>query len=110
MYKNIKFWFMINDCEKICPVCGYDNLDEGPFTKYGYPTYEICPCCGYEFGYHDESAGLSYANYREKWIASGFHWRDKDEEPNNWDRLMMEKQLFNVKLSKAKSRYVAHFK
>ena len=99
---------MINDCEKICPVCGYDNLDEGPFTKYGYPTYEICPCCGYEFGYHDESAGLSYANYREKWIASGFHWRDKDEEPNNWDRQLMEKQLSDAKLSKAKSRYVAN--
>lgn len=101
------FRIMIKDCRKICPVCGYDDLDEGPFTEGGYPTYEICPCCGYEFGYDDEAAGFSYTAFREKWIAGGFRWFTEEEQPNNWDRPMMEKQLSNVKLSKAKSRYVA---
>ena len=99
---------MIKDCRKICPVCGYDDLDEGPFTEEGgYPTYEICPCCGFEFGYDDEAAGFSYTAFREKWIASGFRWFTEEEQPNNWDRPMMEKQLSNVKLSKTKSRHVA---
>lgn len=52
------FRIMIKDCRQICPVCGYDDLDEGPFTEGGYPTYEICPCCGYEFGYDDEATGF----------------------------------------------------
>jgi hypothetical protein len=65
---------MIKDCRKICPVCGYDDLDERPFTEGGYPTYEICPCCGFEFGYDDEAAGFSYTAFREKWIAGGFRW------------------------------------
>ena len=99
---------MIMDSSKICPVCGFPNLTEGPFDDYGCPTYEICPCCGFEFGFDDESEGISYVEYREKWIASGFHWFREDEEPTNWDRQLMEKQLSNSILSKAKSRYVAN--
>ena len=102
---------MIKDCtEKICPVCGFDNLEEGPFTQEGYPTYEICPCCGYEFGYDDEANGTSYDTFREKWIDNGFPWFHDDEKPNNWDKQMMEKQLSNAKLSPSKSRYVANIK
>ena len=99
---------MIMDGSKICLVCGFPKLTEGPFDDYGCPTYEICPCCGFEFGFDDESEGISYVEYREKWIAGGFHWFREDEEPTNWDRQLMEKQLSNSILSKAKSRYVAN--
>lgn len=56
------------DPNKICPVCGYDQLDEGPFTPEGCPTYEICPCCGFEYGFDDESEGLTYSQFRQRWI------------------------------------------
>ena len=81
------------------------------------PSYEkLCTFIGpplvatfqNEFGFDDESEGISYLEYREKWIADGFHWFRENEEPTNWDRQLMEKQLSNAKLSKAKSRYVAN--
>ena len=34
----------------ICPVCGYDGLEEPPYDETGLGNYDICPCCGYEFG------------------------------------------------------------
>jgi hypothetical protein len=98
------------DPNKICPVCGYDQLDEGPFTPEGCPTYEICPCCGFEYGFDDESEGFTYSQFRQRWIARGYHWFDKEETPAGWDKAMMERQLSNAKLADAQSRYVANIK
>ena len=33
----------------ICPVCGWNDLEQDPSMK----THEICPCCGTQFGYDD---------------------------------------------------------
>jgi rubredoxin len=29
----------------ICPVCGFDKLDESAYDNYNDPSFEICPCC-----------------------------------------------------------------
>ena len=36
--------------ENICPVCGYDGLDEPAFDERGVGSDDICPCCGFQFG------------------------------------------------------------
>ena len=91
---------------KICPVCGYNQLNEPPFDSFGYPSYEICACCGYEYGFDDESEGLSFSEYREKWINNGFKYRDEGEKPKSWDKSMMLRQLKNIEKVNYKSRYV----
>ena len=32
--------------ENVCPVCGYDGLDEPPFDERGVGSDDICPCRG----------------------------------------------------------------
>ena len=89
----------------ICPVCGYDKLDEAPFDEFGFPTYEICSCCGFEFGFDDESEGYSYEEYRKKWIEGGFKFFNKSKKPIDWSEEKMRKQLENIKKVKYKPRY-----
>jgi hypothetical protein len=47
----------------LCPVCGYDRLEDPP------GTFTICPSCGTEFGYDDAFA--SHAELRAKWLQNG---------------------------------------
>jgi len=89
---------------KICPVCGYDKLEGIPYDEYGYPMYEICSCCGFEFGFDDESEGMSFEEYRKKWIEEGFNFRWKEDKPSLWDFNTLEKQLENIKKVNYKSR------
>lgn len=64
----------------ICPVCGYNQLDEPP------SDYNICDCCGTEFGYHD--ATLTHSELRKRWIAAGAKWHSPDfSPPTGWDPL-----------------------
>ena len=77
----------------ICPVCGNPNLAEPPYSAGGAPSYEICLCCGFEFGFDDESNGLTHQAYRKKWIADGANWFDPDEKPQNW---VLEAQIANL--------------
>ena len=37
----------------ICPVCGYGELHEPAYDRFGCASFEICPCCGIEFGLED---------------------------------------------------------
>lgn len=82
----------------LCPVCGFPYLEEGPYDKLGYSTYEICPCCGFEFGFDDYSEGLSYETYRERWIKQGFPWfsNNTKNKPSPWDETAMRLQLSNI--------------
>jgi len=89
---------------KICPVCGYDKLPDVPYDLFGFPTYVICPCCGYEFGFDDESNGISFEEYRKKWIVNGFHFFNKKKQPKNWGKDVMQNQLANVGKVNYKSR------
>lgn len=77
----------------ICPICGYPELKEPPYDSYGGPSYEICPCCGFEFGFDDGSGGISYDDYRKKWIETGARWFTKNLKPKNWK---YEEQLKNI--------------
>lgn len=69
-----------------CPVCGYPDLEEPARFEDGYPSWEICPSCGFEFGYDDDEAGRSYADWRQEWVAEGMPWRLRSHrKPADWD-------------------------
>ena len=68
----------------ICPICGYDGLDEEPYGKNFNASYNICPCCHFEYGYsEDHEVDLGYhvvpnemkeaafQLYRKQWIEGG---------------------------------------
>lgn len=64
----------------ICPVCGFDGLDEPAYNEFNDPSFEICLCCRFQFGDDDDveiEEGLfmqreeTHTNYREAWIESG---------------------------------------
>ena len=62
----------------LCPVCGYDRLEDPP------KNFAICPSCGTEFGYGD--AFLSLAQLRATWLRNGANWwSSADPQPMNWD-------------------------
>ena len=64
--------------ENVCPVCGYDGLDEPPFNERGAGSYDICPCCGFQFGLDDfpyEDRERLIAEWRERWVAGGCRWK-----------------------------------
>lgn len=70
----------------MCPVCGFDGLDEPPYGRDGIGSYEICPCCFFEFGFDDQSEGVTYAEWRTRWIRDGLPWRSSaTRPPENWD-------------------------
>lgn len=69
-----------------CPVCGWPELREPPRNEEGGASYEICPCCGFEFGFDDDSEGLSYAMARARWREAGMPWWSAARPaPAHWD-------------------------
>lgn len=78
-----------------CPICGYKGLNELPYDEFGEPSYEICPSCGFEYGFDDLSEGISFEEYRKKWILEGSKWFWKKSKPKNWT---LTKQLENINL------------
>lgn len=57
----------------ICPVCGYDRLDEPPYIDGYIPSHNICDCCGSEFGL-DDCTQKQIEENRKKWIEAGCQW------------------------------------
>jgi pimeloyl-ACP methyl ester carboxylesterase len=55
----------------VCPVCGWPDLTEAPRSPGGGGSYEICPSCGFQFGVTDDDAGISYAEWRRRWVEGG---------------------------------------
>jgi hypothetical protein len=82
--------------KNICPVCGYDGLEEPPYDKNRNPSYEICDCCGYEFGFDDGSKGINFEKYRKQWIIKGAIWFNPDVKPKEWD---LKKQLLKINIT-----------
>jgi hypothetical protein len=84
---------MVNENhDYVCPVCGYDRLDEPAYDSFGCATYNICPCCGTEFGYDDST--VAHAELRKKWISEGKLWWSKHQlKPNDWDPVRQLKKL-----------------
>ena len=83
----------------ICPICGYPNLDEPPYDKYGDPSYEICACCGFEYGFDDHSEGYTFESYRKEWMNKGYPFKWKDDMPEGWNAKMAQEQLLNLQLN-----------
>ncbi|SHK35157.1 hypothetical protein SAMN02745163_03655 [Clostridium cavendishii DSM 21758] len=79
----------------ICPVCGYNELDEKPYDLDGNPSYEICSCCGFEFGFDDDSEGESFESYRTKWLNKNAKWFREKKKKENWN---LEEQLKNINI------------
>ncbi len=84
----------------ICPVCGYDDLDEQAYD--GIPiieddaigSLEICPSCGFQFGKTDDDEGITFEQWRERWIAGGMPWDGIGiHAPPNWNP---REQLKNI--------------
>jgi hypothetical protein len=70
----------------VCPVCGYDGLDEDPRPVSGGGSFEICPSCGFQFGVTDDDRGLTYNDWRRQWIAGGMVWdKGRSKPPDGWD-------------------------
>ncbi len=73
----------------ICPVCGYDKLEDPP------KDCNICPCCATEFGINDYDWGVEVL--RNDWIERGMiFWYeefDKEKLPKDYNPI---KQLENI--------------
>jgi hypothetical protein len=70
----------------ICPACGFPNLKEDPRPKTGGGSYEICPSCNFEFGVTDDDLGLTFDQWRAKWIQNGMPWDSGNSSPpKGWD-------------------------
>ena len=80
----------------LCPVCGYDQLEDPPYLPSGKPSYEYCDCCAFQFGYTDASGGISVSAWRQRWIDAGmpWDWGRTDDRPEGWDPV---EQLKNVR-------------
>lgn len=69
-----------------CPVCGYPRLTEPPRGTNGGGSYEICPCCGFQFGYDDDDAGITFSEWRARWIENNMAWWSGSQaRPDGWD-------------------------
>jgi len=83
---------MLNEGSFLCPVCGYDALEEPAYDQDGCSSFEICPSCGTQFGYDDSSA--AHAKLREEWINAGMKWwSTAHPAPIGWSAV---RQLENV--------------
>jgi predicted RNA-binding Zn-ribbon protein involved in translation (DUF1610 family) len=81
----------------ICPVCGYDELQEPPRNRTGGASLEICSSCGFQFGVTDDDKGLTYDEYRQQWIETGMKWSSKGQKPRkDWNA---QTQLASLALS-----------
>jgi hypothetical protein len=70
----------------LCPVCGYDQLEDPP------KSFTICPSCGTEYGFDD--AFLTYPELRAAWVGNGAKWWSPvDPLSTNWNP---STQLLNV--------------
>lgn len=82
--------FVSNDKKNICPVCGYDGLEEPAYDKNLVPSYNVCACCGVEFGVDDFY--ISPTSLKQ-FIDSNKQWFDESKKTKKW---CFEKQLENL--------------
>ena len=78
----------------VCPVCGFNELDEPPVSECGGGSYEICPSCGFQFGVSDEDRGITYEEWRKQWISDGMIWdKGRSLPPPEWDPIAQLKRI-----------------
>jgi hypothetical protein len=69
----------------LCPICGFAGLDEPPYNPEGHGSYEICSSCSFQYGYHDESEGITHEEWRADWIRRGMPWNSAAPPPDSWN-------------------------
>jgi hypothetical protein len=78
----------------ICPVCGYDKLEDNPFDENGGASFEICSCCGTEFGYELGAFDAEkIQKLRQGWIKGGMNWFDDTKKHKNWNYKLQTKKI-----------------
>lgn len=82
----------------MCMACGYPGLVDIPRSCGDEPSYEGCPACGFEEGYDNDDQCVSYAQWRDRWIARGCPWSSIGrQQPASWDpavHLALRARLF----------------
>ena len=87
-----------------CPVCAYPKLEEAPRSSSGGGSYEICPSCGFQFGVDDDDKGITFEQWREKWIAGGAKWSSRGiSAPKGWDGKNQVSALSKTKPARKKA-------
>lgn len=81
--------------KNLCPVCGFDGLEESPYNKSNQPSYEICPCCGFEFGFDRDDDLRAFDVFRKAWIEKGACWFIPRLKPKCWS---LKKQLAKLNI------------
>lgn len=94
-YKTLKKILINKYCkdsssnEYICPVCGFDKLDE---PTYYHCNNEVvgsglnCPCCGFEFNdFNYKNLGEISLRERKKWISNGCNFFLNHKKPKDWN-------------------------
>ena len=75
----------------LCPVCGFEGLDEPARDAHGLATFGICPSCGTEFGYDDAARShtellAQWTKLRTQWKKKGMPWFSRSKAPPaGWD-------------------------
>lgn len=72
----------------LCPVCGYDCLEEVPYLGNDFlsGSFEICSCCGYQFGVDDLDRGITHEAHRRQWLREGAPWFSRYvRKPPGWN-------------------------
>jgi len=76
-------------CYYICPVCGYNRLEENPLEM----SEEICLSCRFQFGY-SFAEGYAFETWRKKWIEEGMRWSGiVVKPPTDWTPEIQLKNL-----------------
>lgn len=92
----------------VCPVCGYDKLDEPSYYSNNDASYELCSCCGFQFGVDDDveiNEGQfltrieAHTLYRNNWIEDGakvfsaYAFEPSSNENESLEKNLLIKQL-----------------
>jgi hypothetical protein len=78
----------------LCPVCGYEGLQDPPRSLTGGGSYEICPSCGFQFGVSDDDQAIDYARWRAEWVRRGMPWCSVGQPPPpSWNPVEQLKRL-----------------
>lgn len=88
-----------------CPVCGHKNLERPAYNggpEVGAASEQICGCCYFHYGYDDDAAGHTFADWRNQWIAEGMPWRSTQKKPRNYSPT---EQLKHVDMNVVRKRW-----
>ena len=88
----------------VCPVCGYDKLDEPAYDEELVPSFETCPCCHREFGFDDYPFETARRKWTHSFLANVLFWKKKKQLANlenpqvkNMIKLVDESYKNNIK-------------